>query len=83
MIIGILGLSLREFNDYCRLRGFKRISETEYIDSIDTYICIDNIMRVHGREFNIIRDFDPLRLAVTQRMRDEKNYHFGNASGLF
>ena len=83
MIIGILGLNHREFNEYCKNKGFRRVTETEYVDSIDTYICIDNIMSVYGRRFNIVRDFDPLRLEVTKRMSDQKDYHFGNSTKLF
>ena len=83
MIIGILGLNRRQFNEYCKCRGFRRVTDNEYVDVIDTYINVINIGSIDGRHFDIIRDFDFLRLEVTKRMSNQKNYHFGNATNLF
>lgn len=78
MIIGILGLSHGQFDTFCRLRGYDRVSEIEYKHETDNYILIDNIMCIYGRHFDKILDFNPLRMEVLKRMSDKNEYYIGH-----
>lgn len=77
MIIGIIGLTHSQFDTFCRLRGYNRVTEIEYKNETDTYILIDNIMYLYGRHFDKVLDFDPLRMEVLKRMPYKDEYHIG------
>lgn len=81
-IIGIIGLSLRRFEHFCRISGLCRLSDKEYTDGKTRFICIDDVRYLYGRHFDYVIDFDPLRIEVNKRMVSKNRYHFGNLANL-
>ena len=81
-IIGIIGLSLKRFEQFCRISGFNRLNDREYTNGINRFICIDDIMYLYGRHFDHVVDFDPLRMEVNKRIVERDRYHFGDLVNL-
>ena len=75
--IGIIGIKIAVFKDWCRTRQFKRTArEKEYYDIYnDTkYIYIDNCMDYIGRQFDEIIDLDHSRLDLLYRLKKDGKY---------
>ena len=75
--IGIIGIKIAEFKDWCKTRQFKRTArEKEYYDIYnDTrYIYIDNCMDYIGRQFDEIIDLDHNRLDLLYRLKKDSLY---------
>ena len=80
MIIGIIGLSRRDFTKFCTSNDCIRITDSEYKDSHNNvYILVDNYMNACGRVFDRIIDLDPVRWDLIHRVTSKKNYYIGLA----
>ena len=80
MIIGIIGLSRRDFTNFCKTNECIRVTETEYRDlQNNRYILVDRYLNACGRIFDRIIDLDPVRWDLIHRVTSKKNYHIGLA----
>lgn len=78
MVIGIIGLSRRDFTKFCTSNECVRVTEIEYKDSHNNrYICVDKYMNVCGRMFDKIIDLDPVRWDLIHRVANKNDYCIG------
>ena len=75
--IGIIGIKIAEFKDWCKTRQYKRTArEKEYYDVYnDThYIYIGNWMDSTGRQFDEVIDLDRFRQDLLYRLKPNGKY---------
>lgn len=79
--IGIIGMSLKDFTDWCKIRKYKKIRPDRYLDeqNNDEYIHLpDNPFSVIGRSFDEIIDYNFLRLDLLAHLKINGKYILGN-----
>lgn len=77
MLIGIIGLNCKEFNDYCKQRGCFEYSYGFKDQQGNEYFHITEYTWLAGRKFDKILDLDAQRLELLTRISNLEDYLLG------